>query len=113
MAEKKVEVDDSGTAFPLVCSDVSKTQVVETGMSLRTYAAIELRVPNSGIDWLDEMIRESQRNAFAGQAIQGLLSGDAHPDVDPMHNLDDIPLRAWWAFEIAGAMLAAREQKKE
>lgn len=29
-------------------------------MSLRTYAAIHLRVPDSGIDWLDEMIRRSR-----------------------------------------------------
>ena len=26
------------------------------GMSLRVYAAIHLRLPDSGIDWLDEMI---------------------------------------------------------
>lgn len=34
-------------------------------MSLRTYAAIQLRVPDSGIDWLDQMIlrsRELDRN---------------------------------------------------
>ncbi|MGH9631965.1 MAG: hypothetical protein ACRD7E_26980 [Bryobacteraceae bacterium] len=29
-------------------------------MSLRIYAAIHLRVPDSGIDWLDEMIRRSR-----------------------------------------------------
>jgi hypothetical protein len=29
-------------------------------MSLRAYAAIHLRVPDSGIDWLDEMIRRSR-----------------------------------------------------
>jgi len=30
------------------------------GMSLRTFAAIHLRVPDSGIDWLDEMIKRSR-----------------------------------------------------
>jgi hypothetical protein len=30
------------------------------GMSLRTFAAIHLRVPDSGIDWLDAMIRRSR-----------------------------------------------------
>jgi hypothetical protein len=30
------------------------------GMSLRTFAAIHLRVPDSGIDWLDQMIRRSR-----------------------------------------------------
>jgi hypothetical protein len=29
-------------------------------MSLRVYAAVHLRVPDSGIDWLDEMIRRSR-----------------------------------------------------
>jgi hypothetical protein len=30
-------------------------------MTLRQYAAIKLKVPNSGTDWLDDMIRESLR----------------------------------------------------
>lgn len=30
------------------------------GMSLRTFAAIHLRVPDSGVDWLDAMIRRSR-----------------------------------------------------
>jgi hypothetical protein len=30
------------------------------GMSLRTFAAIHLRVPDSGIEWLDAMIRRSR-----------------------------------------------------
>ena len=29
-------------------------------MSLRTFAAIHLRVPDSGIEWLDEMIKHSR-----------------------------------------------------
>jgi hypothetical protein len=29
-------------------------------MSLRAYAAVHLRVPDSGIDWLDEMIRKAR-----------------------------------------------------
>jgi len=29
-------------------------------MSLRAYAAIHLRVPDSGIDWLDRMIERSR-----------------------------------------------------
>lgn len=32
----------------------------EEGMTLRQYAAINLRVPDSGIDWLDGMIREAR-----------------------------------------------------
>jgi hypothetical protein len=29
-------------------------------MPLRAYAALHLRVPDSGIDWLDEMIRKAR-----------------------------------------------------
>ena len=31
------------------------------GMPLRAYAAIQLRVPDSGIDWLDRMIERARR----------------------------------------------------
>lgn len=48
-----------------------------TGMTLRQYAAIKLRVPDSGNDWLDEMIRHSLRDEFAANAMQAML---AHPD---------------------------------
>ncbi len=30
-------------------------------LSLRAYAAIQLRVPDSGIDWLDKMIERSRK----------------------------------------------------
>ncbi|HEY6342369.1 MAG TPA: hypothetical protein VIY49_12820 [Bryobacteraceae bacterium] len=30
------------------------------GVSLRVYAAIQLRVPESGLDWLDKMIERSR-----------------------------------------------------
>jgi hypothetical protein len=30
------------------------------GMSLRVYAAIQLRVPDSGLEWLDKMIERSR-----------------------------------------------------
>jgi hypothetical protein len=31
------------------------------GMSLRAYAAIHLRIPDSGIEWLDRMIRQARK----------------------------------------------------
>ena len=57
-------------AFPFVELDAEGTPVaIETGMTLRQYAAIKLRVPNSGTDWLDEMIRVSLRDEFAAKAM--------------------------------------------
>ncbi|MHA7813298.1 MAG: hypothetical protein ACX94C_07910 [Phycisphaerales bacterium] len=46
----------------------------EYGMTLRQYAAIQLRVPNSGIPELDEMICDSLRNEYAGVVLNGLWS---------------------------------------
>lgn len=51
-----------GSAFPHTveykgadCGGV----VPHGGMTLRQYAAIKLKVPDSGTDWLDDMIRQS------------------------------------------------------
>ncbi|MFZ0593234.1 MAG: hypothetical protein WAM39_22440 [Bryobacteraceae bacterium] len=41
-------------------------------MTLRAYAAVHLRVPDSGIDWLDEMIRQSRELDKTPQAEGGL-----------------------------------------
>jgi hypothetical protein len=57
--------DDGGPAFPRSDYDNS-----DAGMTLRQYAAIKLCVPDSGTDWLDEMIRRAQRDKFAGQVLQ-------------------------------------------
>lgn len=43
-------------------------------LSAREHAAIQLRVPNSGTPWLDEMIRKSLRQEFAKAAMQGLIA---------------------------------------
>jgi hypothetical protein len=46
-----------GPAFP----DPQENWRGEKGMTLREYAAIHLKVPNSGTDWLDEMIEEANK----------------------------------------------------
>lgn len=52
-----------------------------TGMTLRTYAAIKLRVPESGIDWLDEMIRQAKRDWFAGHALPQAVEDYGQPEL--------------------------------
>lgn len=68
---------DGDPAFPSGKIDVSGHGPTETpyyqGMSLRVYAAIKLRVPDSGLEWLDDMILKAKRNDIAGQALVGLL----------------------------------------
>ena len=63
------DIDTSRAAFPGF--EVLTSEYVEAhgkdcytlsesdGMTLREYAAIKLKVPNSGTEWLDNMIRES------------------------------------------------------
>lgn len=46
--------DDERAAFPVPKLNNSN------GFSKREYAAILLRVPDSGVDWLDDMIKESR-----------------------------------------------------
>ena len=96
--------ENSGPAFP--CETVGADEHGEyrlpwQGMTLRQYAAIKLRVPNSGTDWLDEMIRESLRDDLAAKAMQGIC---AHHDT---WGLPDAGI-ATKTYVIADAMLAAR-----
>ena len=74
-----------------------------TGMTLRQYAAIKLKVPDSGTDWLDDMIRQSIKDDFAAKAMQALLS-------DPDWRQDMVFIdTAYAAYEQADEMLKARE----
>ena len=49
-------------AFPY--SGVGDDMNYSRGMSLRQYAAIKLKVPDSGTDWLDDMIRQSLKDDY-------------------------------------------------
>ena len=106
------KVNDGGPAFP--CETVGADEHGEyrlpwQGMTLRQYAAIKLRVPNSGTDWLDEMIRESLRNEMAAKAMPECYADYCrHADVQGY-------VEGWRvgvakdAYETADAILAARE----
>jgi len=72
------------------------------GLTACEYAAIQLKVPDSGTDWLDDMIRKSNRNEFAARAMQGLLFDDN----------GDFSDRKWVAekaYSFADAMMEVRE----
>ena len=59
---------DAGQDFDSV-SDKFIQRGFQPGITLRQYAAINLKVPNSGIPELDDMIRESLRDQLSGQAL--------------------------------------------
>ena len=65
------KVNDGGPAFPVPLNQGEPWSSMGPcdGMTLRQYAAIKLRVPNSGTDWLDEMIRTSLRDDLAAKAM--------------------------------------------
>ncbi len=64
------KLDDGGPAFPHDADSCDDCGARQEGMSLRQYAAIHLKQPDSGIDWLDEMIR-------GGQLAPAHKAGDA------------------------------------
>ena len=78
----------------------------DKGMTLRQYASIKLKVPDSGTDWLDDMIRKSLLDDFAAKGLQGYMLGlkpaqEIGPDMQ-----DRI---AEGMYSMAVAMLKARE----
>ncbi len=103
-------------AFPFVELDAEgKPVAIETGMTLRQYAAIKLRVPKSGTDWLDEMIRESMRDDLAAKAMMAFEIRGDNGGRDPSGFLGDDALgseeTAIVSYWMADAMLKAREAK--
>ena len=89
--------ETGGPAFP------QKTDMTlsYSGMTLRQYAAIKLKVPDSGTDWLDDMIAKSLRDDFAAKAMQSYLSGD---------DRDSFSYDEWAraSYQMADSLLEAR-----
>jgi hypothetical protein len=108
--------DKTNGSLPAFPTDAGhfKYQTEWKGMSLRQYAAIKLRVPDSGEEWLDDMIRKSLRDEFAGNAAQGLLANtDSHWRVTGEQAAQGMiwaDLVAIEAGQVADALLKAREQ---
>jgi hypothetical protein len=96
-------INTGGPAFPHTPENVLTSCPLNGGMTLRQYAAIKLKVPNSGTDWLDEMIVESNRNDLAAKAMNGILS---RPDAGYLPDEQ----AAIQSYMMADAMPKAREQ---
>ena len=93
--------NNGGPAFPW-CGDLNECPTINLGMTLRQYAAIKLRAPESGDEWLDDMIRKSLRDEMAAKAMQASRSrGSAYESWEDL---------ASDAYEIADAMLKERDK---
>lgn len=73
------------------------------GMSKRFYAAIKLRVPDSGEEWLDEMIQKANKRDTPNAAMQGLLSSGRMTG----HQIDELIGNS---YEIADELLKQENQ---
>ena len=103
--------EQSGPAFPVYDAGDQDARCFE-GASLREYAAIQLRVPDSGIKWLDDMIRESLRDDFAKAALTGLLANHIRHASWKTDDGDDYARgTASQSYDIASAMLAKKSKK--
>jgi hypothetical protein len=91
--------DTSGPALP---TGTGGNTPYSTGMTLRQYAAIKLKVPDSGHDWLDEMITKSIRDGIAAKVLQGICASG--PSVDYPN-----ALLTYESYVLADAMLEARK----
>lgn len=89
-------------AFPKQASEFSGEYF---GLTEREYAAIKLRVPDSGTDWLDAMIEKSLLNEFAEKALNGMLAHSTRykPAYGYPHNWHAAISQE--AFEIAEQMI--------
>lgn len=111
------QISNGGPAFPGQWYDFQPCtgeQVVREqwgGMSLRTYAAIHLGVPQSEHEWLNDMIRESQRNELAKAAMQGWAANEATKGPHSMQSSDAGYMFAKQCLHMADAMLAEQEKK--
>ena len=87
------------------------------GMSLRTYACLHLGVPQTGVDWLDALIRKGQRQKVAGMVLPGLLAASseftiAMRSLSKKKGIDTSTLEVQMAFELADAFLAHRDRRE-
>lgn len=91
-----------GCAFPALLPEEMGVRegYFDAGMTKREHAAITLRIPKSGDEQLDAMIRQANRRDAAVAAMQGLLAkGDFRYDAIVSDSVD-----------IADALLAKLEE---
>jgi hypothetical protein len=96
--------DKSKPAFPQDLQGRRGDDPWLQGITLREYAAIKLRVPDSGDAELDAMILESRKLDYAGFAMQGLISC---PDTTDM-SVEDC---ASYSVDYAHALIAELERE--
>lgn len=109
--------NNGGPAFPTPIDGVgnyadphyAKEGVQGPGMTLREYACIHLRVPETNHDWLNELIRTAQRDELAAKAMPVAMEKALGAPTDE-GLAEAMALVPELAQAMADAMLKAREQ---
>jgi hypothetical protein len=107
------EKETGGPAFPFPAYTYPNGEINhgESGMTLRQYAAIKLKVPDSGTDWLDAMIEKSVLNDIAAKAMQGWISSAPAMGDDVLNGGDEhASIIAGCAYTYANALLKASKK---
>lgn len=85
------------------------------GLTAQEYAAIHLKVADSGTPWLDEMIEKSRRDDLAARAMQSMadrvsqMTGNSAYYGENVSATDNF---SKFTFKWADAMLAASKGEK-
>lgn len=66
-------LDMRDRVFPQSHEAWGEAAAVPEGICARQYAAIHLCVPDSGVPWIDKMIRQSLRYKIASNVMPGLM----------------------------------------
>jgi len=75
------------------------------GLTAIEYACIELRIPESGNEWLDKLIAKAERRDLAAKAMQGAIASSVN---DGEYSATR---GATWSVEVATALQS--ELKKD
>ena len=118
----KAKGDGAAPVHPLIGSldEVANAlKVGATGLTVRDYACIELRVPETGKTWLDKLIEAARRDDLAARSMQSrqisnvltlLKVAGMNPTEAQMEKVSsDHAERAERAYKDADAMLKARK----
>ena len=101
----------NNSAFP-VFREVQRDDAGEpknTGLTAREYAAIKLRLPDSGTDWLDVMIRKANRDQFIERGMIALILGT---DIEGAYEIKqpDHALAMKFCTDVFDTILETREK---
>ncbi len=83
------------TAFPTI-ADIrfNADFLTDPGITKRQYAAIHLRIPDSGIGWLDKMIAKAEKRDITVEAMTVLISGLMLRFKEPSYSDSDMLVEA-------------------